>query len=104
VKQVSAFLLGAGLAFVAAFGYGAYQRRQYRLGIREPLVDINSATREQLMSLGIVDSMTLDRIQEYRPYRNKLELVSRMVVPQAVYQRIRGDIVVRGAGEPVKVA
>lgn len=94
-----------GLAFAAAFTAGAVQRRKlYVAGWREPLVDINTATREQLMSLGIVESFTLERLMENRPYRNKLDLVSRMVIPEALYEQIKHDIVVRRAEEPIKIA
>ena len=104
-NHVSSFLFGLGSAFAVAFVFGAFKsRRRHVAGWREPLVDINSATREQLMSLGIVDSFTLERLEESRPYRNKLELVSRMVVTDDVYERIKRDIVVRKAREPIKVA
>jgi hypothetical protein len=104
-NQLSSFLFGLGLAFAGAFALGAFQRRRRHVaGWREPLVDINSATREQLMSLGIVDSFTLERMEENCPYRNKLELVSRMVLTDDVYERIKRDIVVRKAREPIKVA
>jgi hypothetical protein len=104
-NHLGIFLFGLGLAFAGVFARGALQRRRcHGAGWREPLVDINSATREQLMSLGIVDSLTLDRLEESRPYRNKLELVSRMLVTDDVYERIKRDIVVRKAREPIKVA
>ena len=104
-KNLGAVFFGVGLALVAAFGVGAVQRRKrYVAGWREPLVDINTATREQLMSLGIVESFTLQRLEENRPYRNKLDLVSRMIIPEALYDQIKRDIVVRGAEEPIKIA
>jgi hypothetical protein len=104
-KHIGAFLFGLGMAFAVAFTLAAVQRRRmYVAGWREPLVDINSATREQLMSLGIIESATLDRLLENRPYRHKLDLVARMVVPQDIYDQIKGEIVVRKAEEPIKVA
>ena len=104
-EHLGAFLLGLGAAFVGAFTLGTIQqRRRYVAGFREPLVDINSATREQLMSLGIVESFTLDRLIEHRPYRNKLDLVARRVITDDLYDQIKRDIVVRKAREPIKVA
>jgi hypothetical protein len=43
---------------------------------------------------------------ENRPYRGKLELVSRMVIPEAVYARIKDEIGVsdEAADAPVEVA
>ncbi len=104
-KNLGALLFGLGLALVAAFSVGAVQRRKlYVAGWREPLVDINEATREQLMSLGIIESAILERLMENRPYRNKLDLVSRMIIPEALYEQIKHDIVVRKADEPIKIA
>lgn len=67
------------------------------------LLDLNSATREDFVHLGL-DEESSDRIIDSRPYRNKLELLSRMVIPETTYQRIRGQIGIAGATEPVKVA
>jgi hypothetical protein len=104
-KNLGSLLFGFGLAFVVGFTVGAVQRRKlFVAGWREPLVDINSATREQLMSLGIVESFTLERLEENRPYRNKLDLVSRMVIPESLYEQIKRDIVVRNADEAIKIA
>ena len=42
----------------------------------------------------------------YRPYRGKLELVSRMVIPQSVYERIKHEIGVsdEATDAPIEVA
>lgn len=104
-SHIGAFMFGIGLAFAGAFTFAAVQhRRRYMAGWREPLVDINTATREQLMSLGIVESLTLDRLIENRPYRNKLELLSRLLVSEDLYNQIKHDIVIRQAREAIKVA
>jgi hypothetical protein len=51
-----------------------------------------------------LDERTAERIGEERPYRNKLELVSRMVIPEETYEMIRNKIYIAEANEPAKVA
>lgn len=68
------------------------------------MVDLNQASREDLQGLGVTDSAMLDRLIENRPYRNKMDLLARMVVPQDIYDMIKDHIEVLGRDESVKVA
>ena len=56
--------------------------------------DLNDAGRDELEKLGL-DTVAVDRIVENRPYRNKLELVSRMIIPENLYGEIRHRIGIR---------
>ena len=67
------------------------------------LTDLNVADLAQLQALGL-DAEAVDRLIENRPYRSKLELVSRMVLPQDLYAAIKEKIAVADAREPIKVA
>jgi DNA uptake protein ComE-like DNA-binding protein len=67
-------------------------------------IDINSATRDQLTGLPGLTGELADRIIENRPYRNKLELLSRLVVPEEIYNSIKHALHVNGSNEAVKVA
>ena len=67
------------------------------------LADLNAAGQPELEELGL-DAESVDRLIENRPYRNKAELLSRMVVPQEVYTAIKDKIAVANAQEPFKVA
>ena len=58
------------------------------------VADLNHASRKQLEELHL-DKLAIDRILENRPYSNKLELVSRMIIPKALYSKIRHRICVR---------
>jgi len=69
----------------------------------EHLLDLNTASREDLRSLGL-DSEMSDQILENRPYRNKLDLLSRMVISENTYDGIKHQIGVAKATESVKFA
>ena len=59
------------------------------------LLDINSATKEQLTALkGIGDAYSAAIIKN-RPYARKDELVSKKVVPQATYDIIKDLIIAK---------
>ena len=59
------------------------------------LVDINSATKEQLSALPGIGDKYSDKIIAGRPYANKSQLVSKKVLPQGVYNKISGMIVAK---------
>ena len=71
--------------------------------VSEHLVDLNEATASELSGLGL-DQDLVERLLENRPYRTKLELVSRMVIPEAIFATIRDKVAVSEGRDPVKVA
>jgi hypothetical protein len=92
------FLLGAAAGIGAVLIRFAANNRNhaYRgLPIEDTdFTDLNEADRGELEKLGL-DSLAIDRIVEHRPYRNKLELVSRMIIPEMLYGEIRHKIGIR---------
>ena len=69
----------------------------------ENLLDLNTATQDDFVRLGLDREMS-DQVLENRPYRNKLDLLSRMVIPEPAYNAIKDRVGVAGATESVKIA
>jgi hypothetical protein len=80
-----------------------YSDRSAEELIAEHLIDLNSADAETIAGLGM-SAESVERLLENRPYRNKLELVSRMVLSQHEYSAIKDQVSVAEAREPVKIA
>jgi hypothetical protein len=56
------------------------------------MLDLNTADRNDLLRLPGLSPFLADRIIENRPYRNKLDLLSRRVIPDAAYRRISHQV------------
>src|SRR5947199_124073 len=67
------------------------------------LIDLNEASAADFVPLNLAPE-SLDRLIENRPYRSKLELVSRMVLTEAEYETLRDKVAVTEGREPIKIA
>lgn len=62
---------------------------------RDKPLDVNTATREQLVTLPGLNGKLADRIISGRPYQQPNDLVSRHILPRAEYSRIADLITVK---------
>ena len=64
---------------------------------KHELIDLNSATKEQLMTLPGIDDATADKIIAGRPYKMKSELKSKKIVSAEAYSKISSHVVAKKA-------
>ena len=59
------------------------------------LIDINSASRDDLMSLDGIGEVRADAIIRARPFKAKGDLVERRLIPEALYEKIADKVMAR---------
>jgi competence protein ComEA len=58
-------------------------------------IDLNSASRDALMTLDGIGEVKADAIIRARPFRAKTELVERRIVTEALYEKISDKVFAR---------
>jgi DNA uptake protein ComE-like DNA-binding protein len=94
----SLFVLAASLLFVLSIPVLAHNHPSPAQSTKSAapagnLVDLNSATKEQLDALPGIGSAYSQKIIDGRPYHAKTDLIKKKIIPQATYNKIK-DLVI----------
>jgi DNA uptake protein ComE-like DNA-binding protein len=98
IALVMVAVMTAGLlAAPGAFAQATKDKPAKTEAKKAELIDINTASAEELQTLKGIGEAYAKKIVEHRPYKGKDELVSKKVIPQGTYNGIKGQIIAKQA-------
>jgi competence protein ComEA len=77
----------------------AHSAHKAKSATHQAKVDINSATKEQLLALPGIDEATADKIIAARPFKAKTDLLHKSVLTKTEYSKVSSHIIAKKMAE-----
>jgi DNA uptake protein ComE-like DNA-binding protein len=92
--RIAVLLLSLSLSLVIA-GFAAPGRNPDTAPATGALIDINRASTIELKTLPGIQDAYAAAIVKNRPYKNKAQLLSKQIIPEAAYGKIKNKIIAK---------